>query len=422
LVRKQNIRKYYYAFGGELPGRKWTSENYRYGYQGQEKPDATNSSNPWYSFELRMYNQDIGRWFAPDPYGQYHSPYLAMGNNPVNQIDPDGGVSKSHNFVSGTYLRKGTIQVGSYGFQDADMEFTGHGVNNNAEIIMSKGLSGVGESARNPGSGGMVSFDENGQIHFNSHDEARKEREIAEANSTLAGRTEMHFDAWSQTWGNPNSNKSTYNPNTGTYEYQKITTETVTYHQYWPDLWDNGKGGYLPYYNEISMSTIQSIGKINSNRNQSGSGRNYGGDGSGSAYDNTLFVVDKINQWNPIANLMDVVSHAFTGQDRLGNEMTQGEAWLKAASVVPIGTTASSGVNAAKGLIYHARVSASKDFYHNFPVLFDSHIIENGAWSQRIIDRANWFELPGTINGTNGMYSIGINNSGIIFHRGFVPH
>jgi hypothetical protein len=40
-----------------------------------------------------MYNQDIGRWFAPDPYGQYHSPYLAMGNNPVSQIDPDGGYS-----------------------------------------------------------------------------------------------------------------------------------------------------------------------------------------------------------------------------------------------------------------------------------------------------------------------------------------
>ena len=49
-----------------------------------------------------MYNQDIGRWFAPDPYGQYHSPYLAMGNNPVSQIDPDGGYSMPPNIISYT--------------------------------------------------------------------------------------------------------------------------------------------------------------------------------------------------------------------------------------------------------------------------------------------------------------------------------
>jgi hypothetical protein len=28
---------------------------------------------------------------SPDPYGEFHSPYLAMGNNPVSTIDPDGG-------------------------------------------------------------------------------------------------------------------------------------------------------------------------------------------------------------------------------------------------------------------------------------------------------------------------------------------
>lgn len=81
----------YYAFGGQLPGRSYVNGTnaYRYGYQGQEK--STDSSNPWYQFELRMYNQDIGRWFAPDPYGQFASPYLAMGNNPISNIDPNGG-------------------------------------------------------------------------------------------------------------------------------------------------------------------------------------------------------------------------------------------------------------------------------------------------------------------------------------------
>jgi|GEM_PF-1022606 len=34
-------------------------------------------------FSLRMYDQCLGRWFAADPYGQYHPPYLAMSNNPA---------------------------------------------------------------------------------------------------------------------------------------------------------------------------------------------------------------------------------------------------------------------------------------------------------------------------------------------------
>ena len=29
---------------------------------------------------------------APDPYSQYWNPYLSMGNNPINSIDPDGGM------------------------------------------------------------------------------------------------------------------------------------------------------------------------------------------------------------------------------------------------------------------------------------------------------------------------------------------
>ncbi len=33
----------------------------------------------------------LGRWMSPDPYGQFHSPYLAMGNSPISGVDPDGG-------------------------------------------------------------------------------------------------------------------------------------------------------------------------------------------------------------------------------------------------------------------------------------------------------------------------------------------
>lgn len=80
----------YYAFGGTMPGRVWQQSGgeYRFGYQGQEKSQTEVN---WDEFELRQYNHDLGRWSAPDPYGQFHSPYVAMSNNPVSMVDPDGG-------------------------------------------------------------------------------------------------------------------------------------------------------------------------------------------------------------------------------------------------------------------------------------------------------------------------------------------
>ena len=38
-------------------------------------------------------NARIGRWISPDPYGQFASAYVGMGNNPVSGVDPDGGFS-----------------------------------------------------------------------------------------------------------------------------------------------------------------------------------------------------------------------------------------------------------------------------------------------------------------------------------------
>jgi RHS repeat-associated protein len=63
--------------------------NHRYGYQGEfaEKDRETGFNH----FELRDYDSRIGRWFAPDPYHQFISPYTGMGNNPIFHIDPSGG-------------------------------------------------------------------------------------------------------------------------------------------------------------------------------------------------------------------------------------------------------------------------------------------------------------------------------------------
>lgn len=80
----------YYPFGGAI---NQGGTVYRYGYQGQyaEKDPETG----WNAFELRMYDSKIGRWLQFDPKGQFFSPYIGMGNDPVKGTDPDGGSTNS---------------------------------------------------------------------------------------------------------------------------------------------------------------------------------------------------------------------------------------------------------------------------------------------------------------------------------------
>lgn len=69
-----------------MSGRNLVGD-YRYNYQGQELDQETEKV----AFELRLYDSRINRWLTTDPAAQYNSPYLAMGNNWMNKIDPNGG-------------------------------------------------------------------------------------------------------------------------------------------------------------------------------------------------------------------------------------------------------------------------------------------------------------------------------------------
>lgn len=103
----------YYPFGMPMPNRNLEG-GYRYGYQGEfadKEPELGNGIN---SFELRLWDARIGRWLTTDPSGQYFSPYLGMGNNPVSIVDPDGGYNCKNppcnegeatifNFLTGEY-------------------------------------------------------------------------------------------------------------------------------------------------------------------------------------------------------------------------------------------------------------------------------------------------------------------------------
>lgn len=90
----------YYPFGMPMPSRYDGANSYRYAYQGQEKDTETGME----AFELRLWDSRIGRWLTTDPYNQYFSPYLGMGNNPIGLVDKDGGMAGppiEHNYENG---------------------------------------------------------------------------------------------------------------------------------------------------------------------------------------------------------------------------------------------------------------------------------------------------------------------------------
>ncbi|MBY0434098.1 MAG: hypothetical protein K2U26_08325 [Cyclobacteriaceae bacterium] len=83
----------YYPFGLLVEGTRYRDESRlvnSYGYQGEYS--EFDARTGWNRFALRgNYDSRIGRWQSGDPYSQYASPYIGMGNNPANRIDPNGG-------------------------------------------------------------------------------------------------------------------------------------------------------------------------------------------------------------------------------------------------------------------------------------------------------------------------------------------
>ncbi|MGM0580945.1 MAG: RHS repeat-associated core domain-containing protein [Bacteroidota bacterium] len=107
------VAKDQYPFGLALEGRKLERKYWRYGYQGEyaEKDEETQ----WNAFQLRQFDPVIGRWTTTDPYGQYPSPYLGMGNNPMMRLDPDGGFDWYRNKeIKNLMWREGSAEIEGY--------------------------------------------------------------------------------------------------------------------------------------------------------------------------------------------------------------------------------------------------------------------------------------------------------------------
>jgi RHS repeat-associated protein len=280
----------------------------KYLYQGKElQPDAfkvngVNHLLEWYDFSARNYDPQIGRWHVADPANQYVSPYLAMGNNPVNSIDPTGceNIGGSRFPIDGfarmnAYHAEynnwldGSIGRGTAGFW-AGLYMEGY--------YLSGGGGGSGGGGCGGGGGGGASFGGLPQI-------------IATTVTTNFGGGII------LTYGTRQDFDVTQAAKDAGYVYRDYRggwgIETQTNYRYYDKDCTIGNGKTID--SNISWVSMAQAG------------------GGNALYN----VANAINEFNPIANLWDVVAYAFTGKDRFGNDMSLGQGMLKAAAVIPVG-------------------------------------------------------------------------------------
>ena len=76
-----------------MPGRTFSSNQYRYGFQGQEKDDEIKGEGNSLNYKYRMHDPRIGRFFATDPLEAsylWNSPYAFSENRVINAIELEG--------------------------------------------------------------------------------------------------------------------------------------------------------------------------------------------------------------------------------------------------------------------------------------------------------------------------------------------
>ena len=83
----------YYPYGMLLPNRNGNSDNYRYGFQGQELDNEVKGNANSINYKYRIHDPRIGRFFSIDPlFKEYphNSPYAFSENRVIDGIELEG--------------------------------------------------------------------------------------------------------------------------------------------------------------------------------------------------------------------------------------------------------------------------------------------------------------------------------------------
>ena len=98
-------------FGMQQPGRSFSSNSYRYGFQGQEKDDEIKGSGNSLEFLFRIYDPRLGKFLSTDPLeGEYpwNSAYAFAENRVIDGIDLEG---KEWEYFNADYDKPGELEI-----------------------------------------------------------------------------------------------------------------------------------------------------------------------------------------------------------------------------------------------------------------------------------------------------------------------
>ena len=141
-VRSRTISDYS-PFGVLLPEWSVNTEDFRYGFQGQEHDDEVSGEGNSYTAEFWQYSPRIGKRWNIDPVIKHHeSPYACFANNSISFKDPFGSdtsnVMNTLKVFSGKHAFKDLI-TGSTTFNNFFSSFTSG--NSNNHILLEFGIT-----------------------------------------------------------------------------------------------------------------------------------------------------------------------------------------------------------------------------------------------------------------------------------------
>src|SRR5574343_523108 len=76
-----------------MPGRKYSSDKYRYGFNGKENDNEVKGEGNQQDYGMRVYDLRLGKFLSVDPLASkypFYTPYQFSGNMPIKFIDLDG--------------------------------------------------------------------------------------------------------------------------------------------------------------------------------------------------------------------------------------------------------------------------------------------------------------------------------------------